>query len=364
MSTHRLHGLVAGGGDWASGNRLVVEAADVRLVRRGGLGRSGLARMPLASIADVREGQVADLLQDDDVAEAEADGLRRLAGDAHDAAGLVLRFDDDDRGRAAWVFAGDPARVATAYSQLEQARGVASPRSGGAGSETGGTPPDAVSVPPTSGSHRLIVTAAVLIVVALVGVVSVAVVGLSQRGLPLPGVGSDDDAPASAAASGGSRGDDGVGPPRVAGPYAPGGLTRIERQVAQRVGQARPRYVDVIVSRDFARFDVLVGRVDVDAYVWRDGVVLGPEPLQAFGATPPRERAFRRGDVRLGALASLVRRAGRLKLGGNTEVSTTVIQRALPFAPGVRFLVNVRGDRRTAQLRANARGRVTEILRS
>ena len=359
MSTHRLRGLVAGGGDWASGNRLVVEASDVRLVRRGGLGRSGLARMPLASIADVREGQVADLLQDDDVGEAEADGLRRLAGDAHDAAGLVVRFDDDDRGRAAWVFAGDPARVATAYSQLEQARGVAS--------EAGGTPPASVSVPPASGSHRLIVTAAVLIVVALVGVVSVAVVGLSQRGLPLPSFGSGDDAPgapAPAAASGGSRGDDGVGPPRVPGPYAPGGLTRIERQVARRVGQARPRYVDVIVSRDFARFDVLVGRVDVDAYVWRDGVVLGPEPLQAFGVTPPRERAFRRGDVRLAALPSLVRRARRLELGGNTEVSTTVIQRALPFAPGVRFLVNARGDRRTAQLRANARGRVTEILRS
>ena len=360
MSTHRLHGLVAGGGDWASGNRLVVEASDVRLVRRGGLGRSGLARMPLASIADVREGQVADLLHDDDVAEAEADGLRRLAGDARDAAGLVVRFDDDDRGCAAWVFAGDPARVATAYSQLEQARGVASPRSGGAGSEAGGTPPDAVSVPPTSGSHRLIVTAAVLIVVALVGVVSVAVVGLSQRGLPLPSFGSDEDAPAapaSAAASGGSRGDDGVGPRRVVGPYAPGALTRIERQVAQRVGQARPRYVDVIVSRDFARFDVLVGRVDVDAYVWRDGVVLGPEPLQAFGATPPRERAFRRGDVRLAALPGLVRRAGRLKLGGNTEVSTTVIQRALPFAPGVRFLVNVKaigGPPSFARMRAGA----------
>ena len=207
-----------------------------------------------------------------------------------------------------------------------------------------------------------------LIVVALLGVVSVAVVGLSQGGVPLPSFGSDDDAPAAADPGGRHP----AGPwvttawchGGVPGPYAPGGLTRIERQVAQRVGQARPRYVDIIVTEDFARFDVLVGRVDVDAYVWRDGVVLGPEPLQAFGATPPRERAFRRGDVRLAALPSLVRRAGRLKLGGDTEVSSTVIQRALPFAPGVRFLVNAKGDRRTAQVRANARGRVTEILRS
>ena len=90
---------------------------------------------------------MADLLQDDDVSDVEADGLRRLAGDAHDAAGLVVRFDDHDRGRAAWVFAGDPARVATAYSQLEQARGVASTTMPGAGSEAGGTPP-ARSGPP------------------------------------------------------------------------------------------------------------------------------------------------------------------------------------------------------------------------
>lgn len=196
MSTHRLHGIVAGGGEWASGNRLVVDGSDVRLARRGGLGRSGLARMPLTSIVDLREGRVADLLQDGDVSDVEADGLRRLAGDAHGAAGLVVRFDDHDRGRAAWVFAGDPARVATAYSQLEQARGVVSTTMPGADSSAGAT--TTVAPPPTSGSHRLIVTVAVLIVVALLGVVSVAVVSLSRGGVPLPSVGPHDDAPAAA----------------------------------------------------------------------------------------------------------------------------------------------------------------------
>jgi hypothetical protein len=80
------------------------------------------------------------------------------------------------------------------------------------------------------------------------------------------------------------------------------------------------------------------------------------------GATPA-EASFTRGDVRLAALPRLARRAGRIPLGGDTEVSTTVIQRFLPFSEGVVFLMNVKGDRATAQLRADARGSVTEIVR-
>jgi hypothetical protein len=61
-------------------------------------------------------------------------------------------------------------------------------------------------------------------------------------------------------------------------------------------------------------------------------------------------------------LPALVDRAEMIPIEGN-EVSTTTIERGIPFTPGVRFLMNVRGTRESAQLRADAEGMVTEILR-
>jgi hypothetical protein len=81
-----------------------------------------------------------------------------------------------------------------------------------------------------------------------------------------------------------------------------------------------------------------------------------------WGPVRVPEASFTRRDVRLAALPVVVARAERAPIE-DAEVTSAVIERAIPFEPGVRFLVNIRGTREDAQLRADSRGQVTEILR-
>jgi hypothetical protein len=213
----------------------------------------------------------------------------------------------------------------------------------------------------------------IVAVIAAVAFLAVRIAGDAE----IPGFG-DDDGPAESAPSGAPEGADGddappadddpAPPPETrapVAPFGPTGLVRIEREVAARIGRDRPRYTQIIASDEFAIFTVLVGGGRLDAYTWREGVVTGPGEVRVTGnpGYTPAQAAFTRGDVRLAALPRLVRRAERIPLGSGTEVSTAIIQRFLPFSSGVVFLVNTSGGRGNAQLRANARGKVTEIIR-
>jgi hypothetical protein len=146
------------------------------------------------------------------------------------------------------------------------------------------------------------------------------------------------------------------------GPYEPGGLPAITAQLVEELGYT-PRMYSILVSDDSVMFRVIdrAKPQNVDTYTWRDGEFADPEPEQVNPSRPVGEAAFALRDVNLAALATLVRRAGALDIE-DPEVSTTIIERAIPFAPGVRFLVNVSGSRESRQLRADARGRVTEVI--
>lgn len=379
MSSFRLDGLVAGGGEWEAGNRLVVDKGNVGLSRVGTVGTSRIASLPIGSLTEVKAGTLAELNEDMATGIDERAALEAVGAEHADGRALVLRFLDPERGTASWVFAGPAARIEKAQTALSESRSVPPIRSAAAAkaerlSESQVPLPD--EVPKVSGSHRAIVLAVALAIVALIAAIAVLGVRLSSSDIDLPSLPEQDSSQAEDAQepqeaqppqadvdvdvdaeSGGSF--------DVRGPYQAGGLVAIERQVAEEVGRPRPRYVLILASADYAQFTILKSADSADQYTWRDGRVTGPAPARVSGVTgDPSELSFTRGDVRLGALPGLTRRASRVDLGGNTELSTTVIQRGIPFVQNVRFLVNITGDRQNGQLRANARGKVTEILKS
>lgn len=101
---------------------------------------------------------------------------------------------------------------------------------------------------------------------------------------------------------------------------------------------------------------------NVDRYVWRDGVISGPEPVRIVGAADELPaRLFRASAVNLRAVPRLARRGDRLPFEGS-ETSGIIIESGRPFVPFVRFLVNVSGTRESRQMRADPRGRVYEII--
>ena len=145
-------------------------------------------------------------------------------------------------------------------------------------------------------------------------------------------------------------------------PFQAGGVARAVAALRRQIG-AEPRLILVSVSRDSIVFIVQNHRVRrfVDRYVWRDGRMEGPN---APGERDPREIAplvFFARQVDLRAVPRLVQRGDRMPFEGSRTISVD-IERSWFDAYRVRFRVNVNGTRRGAQLRADARGRVTEVL--
>jgi hypothetical protein len=150
--------------------------------------------------------------------------------------------------------------------------------------------------------------------------------------------------------------------PVVRRPYEPGGLRAIAAQLVARLGY-QPRLLEVLLSEEYAQFQVQDPRhpAKVDEYTWRDGEFSGPEPVHVSTTEPLAPKLFSLRAINLDAPAALARRAKAVRIEGATP-STTIIQNTLPFRPGVSFYVNVSGTRESRQLRADARGRVYDVV--
>lgn len=376
MAKFKLSGAVVGGGEWESGNRLSIEGGEARLERSGAMGASRLSAMPLGSITEVVTGTPADLVGGAALDEETQQAVARVSSEEPDGRVMVVRFDDAERGHPTWVFGGPAERVERARAIVEESRGATSAAFVQAVDEQVQEgvldPADIEQPPPVPGAHRAIILVTSVVLIAVVA----AAAFLATRYWPseLPSFGGDEETAEPAppnGGGGGSNGDDGIpdddGPePRieVTNPYAPGAMVALERQFARRLGVANPRYTEMIISDQYAEFTVLNAEGEPDAYEWRPRGWSGPVAAPISPVSAPAEEVFRRKDVRLAAIPSLARRALRVDLGGNTTLSTTIIDRALPFSRDMWIRVNITGDRRSGQLRANGRGQVTEILKS
>jgi hypothetical protein len=147
------------------------------------------------------------------------------------------------------------------------------------------------------------------------------------------------------------------------GPWDPGGLTGIVNQLTKQLGY-RPSFLEIGAYDSYAFFEVQDKRIprNVDQYTWRDGQITGPVPVRLSGNIRDLPaNLFTARDVNLAAVPRLVRRGNQIPIEGS-QTGGVLIKRFLPFSPEIRFFVNVSGTRESKQLRANARGRVTEII--
>lgn len=170
-----------------------------------------------------------------------------------------------------------------------------------------------------------------------------------------------------------ANGDDGVpgrtvdavpaddAPDAVTAPLAPGGARAAVRRVTRHLGYT-PEFASIGLYGSYAILRVRdrARPRNLDAYTVRTGRVSGPDPVRIDGDRVAGE-VFPLSAVDLDAVPRLVARAQRLDLE-DAEVCCVIVQRA-GGAREVAFHVNVSGSRESAQLRADARGRVTGIVR-
>ena len=100
---------------------------------------------------------------------------------------------------------------------------------------------------------------------------------------------------------------------------------------------------------------------NVDRYVWRDGTIGDPQPVQ-IRREQVGPAAFRAGEVRLARIASLVARALRVPIEA-PDVCCVLISRQVPFSRDIQMTVSISGPRESVSVIADASGRVRRILR-
>gem|GEM_PF-5950000 len=179
--------------------------------------------------------------------------------------------------------------------------------------------------------------------------------------------GGDDGLPAAPGGDDGlpdaPGGDDGLpDPARVPRPLEEGGAAAAYRALAQTLGY-RPEVVWIGLYGDYALFSVRDRDRprNIDRYEWRDGRIGAPEP-ERMSAEEIGRRVFRPAQVDLSAVPRLVARARRVPIE-SPEVGGVLIARGF-FGAGIAMVANVNGPRESAQVRADARGRVYQVLRS
>ncbi len=160
-----------------------------------------------------------------------------------------------------------------------------------------------------------------------------------------------------------ANGDDGVPDPDPGPlPLDPGGAARVLADLRAAVG-ATPQFTSIGFYDGYA---VLYVRDpakpgNVDRYVWRDGAVGDPQPVQVR-----REQvgpaAFRASEVRLARVPALVRRALRVPIEA-PDVCCVLVSRQVPFSRDIQMTVAVSGPRESVSVIADATGRVRRIVR-
>ncbi len=188
MSSHTLDGTVAGGGDQPTGNRLEISEDLIGLEQVDDTGASMLASMPPRSLIATKIGSAEDVLADPELASGERDGVQRIAIEHPEMGAIVLRFVDQDKGRASWVFAGSEADVAGAGVALQEVREAVATATAAAKAERlqAGAVPIPDGRPQVSGAHRAIIIAFVLIIIAIIVIGALLVIDLEPWNIELP----------------------------------------------------------------------------------------------------------------------------------------------------------------------------------
>jgi len=188
VSSHPLDGTVAGGGDQHTGNRLEISEDLIGLERVDDAGVSMLVSMPPRSLIATKIGSTENVLADPELASSERDGVQRIAVEHPEMGAIVLRFVDQEKGRASWVLAGSDADIEAAGLALKEVREAVATATAAAKAERlqAGAVPIPEGRPQVSGAHRAIIIAFVLIIIAIIVLGALLVIDLEPWTIELP----------------------------------------------------------------------------------------------------------------------------------------------------------------------------------
>ncbi|MFN8121168.1 MAG: hypothetical protein U0237_01930 [Thermoleophilia bacterium] len=161
-----------------------------------------------------------------------------------------------------------------------------------------------------------------------------------------------------------ANGDDGVPDPDAGpAPWEPGGMARLLGDLRARFGGTLPQFTSIGIYDGYAVFYVRDPDKpgNVDRYLWRDGRLFDPQPVQ-IRRESVGPAAFRAREVNLARVPALVARARRIPIE-SPDVCCVLVSRQVPFSRAIQMTVSVSGPRESATLLADATGTIRRITR-
>jgi hypothetical protein len=153
-------------------------------------------------------------------------------------------------------------------------------------------------------------------------------------------------------------------PANEPGPYGPGRFRELMDELVAQLG-FQPRIREIVLGPNLVDVELANPATPskVDRWSWSSptGRFEGPEPVHVTDRLTVARELFPLSDVRADVVPRLVAQGNRLEIEG-AQTSTMLLRRNLPFSPRVIWLVNVNGTRESKQLRADAAGRVFQVV--
>jgi hypothetical protein len=153
-------------------------------------------------------------------------------------------------------------------------------------------------------------------------------------------------------------------PVNAPGPYEPGRFKQLMDELISQVG-FQPRIREIVLGPTIVDVELAnpATPFKVDRWAWSSatGHFEGPEPVRLPDKRAVVRELFALSDVRFDVVRRLVAEGNKVEIEG-AEISTMILRRNLPFTSRLIWLVNVNGARESKQLRADANGRVYQVI--
>jgi len=153
-------------------------------------------------------------------------------------------------------------------------------------------------------------------------------------------------------------------PANEPGPYGPGRFQALMDELVAQLG-FQPRIREIVLGPTIVDVELTHPSTPfkVDRWAWASstGRFDGPEPVRVPDRREVVRELFPLSDIRYEAVRRLVAEGNRVEIEG-AQTSTMIFRRNLPFTSRLIWLVNVNGTRESKQLRADAAGRVFQVI--
>ncbi|KHO19217.1 hypothetical protein [Mycolicibacterium setense] len=143
------------------------------------------------------------------------------------------------------------------------------------------------------------------------------------------------------------------------------GLDNAYAAIADKVGANPMQVVDVVIAPGVLKVEAVDPKAPTELNEWSytSGAVAPSRPIDYGEDTEAlQQNLFATSDVPTSAIAAAIEGAVAASEIPDGKVGTVSIKRNIPFDENIIMFINVQGERSSKQVRADATGKVTEVV--